>query len=179
MNLGQTLQIKDIALMKDICRCCHENFTSHSFNYVCSTLEGGSIFYTKITNSTQYDDTVGIVNHCANYLNHTNPLQWTWIIDFADFGLKHTLGLNTGIQLSRLINRFGRLKHFIVINSNIFVDQILKIVKLTLNKDYHNCIQIIHSGDAFSKEIERWTCDNKDLLKGLIQLNVLSSSNKQ
>ena len=156
MNCGQTLQLNDILLMKDICLICSKDFTAHSFNYICSSLEGGEIFYTKISNASKYDDTDGIVKHCTNYLNYKNPEKWSWIIDFDDFGLKHTLGLNTGIQLSKLINKFGRLNYLIVINTNTFVEQMMKMIKLTLNKEYHNCIRFIHRNDAFQREIENW-----------------------
>ena len=174
MNLGQKLQKKDINLMKDICSICYEDCTSHSFNFVCSSLEGGQIFYTKISNASKYGDTDGIVNHCENYLKHYNPSKWSWIIDFNEFGFKHTLGINTGLKLSRLINRFGRLNHVLVINTNAFVEQMLKLIKLTLNKEFHNCIRILHANDPFHNEIEKWTCENKDLLKHIIVSTELS-----
>ena len=171
MNLGQKLQIKDISLMEQICSSCYEDFTTHSFNYVCSSLEGGHIFYTKISNASKYNDTDGIVNHCTNYLQHAQPPKWSWIIDFKDFGLKHTLGLNTGLRLSRLVNSFGRLKYLIVINTNTFVEQIMKLIKLTLNKEYHDCIHVIHYNDAFSQEIVKWTTnDDTKMLHELIQM---------
>jgi hypothetical protein len=171
MNGGQKLQLKDITLMKELCLSCNENFTTHSFNYLCDTLEVGQLFYTKISNASKYDDTEGIVKHCANYLNYKNPVKWSWIIDFDEFGLKHSLGLNTGIQLSKLINRFGRLHQLIVINSNTFVDQMLKMIKLTLQKEYHNSIRIIHKNDVFLQEIESWRYldENKNLLTQIIQ----------
>jgi len=170
MNLGQSLQVKDIVHMNEICAICKEDFTSHSFNHLSNTLEGGHIFYTKISNASKYDDTDGIVNHCTNYLNYIKPEKWCWIIDFDEFGLKHTLGLNTGIQLSRLINRFGRLKYLIVINTNGFVEQMLKMIKLTLNKEYHSSIRILHPNDNFSKEIETWTAyDNSNLLQRIMK----------
>ena len=171
MNGGQKLQLKDITLMKQLCLTCNENFTAHSFNYMCDTLEVGQLFYTKISNASQYDDTEGIVKHCSNYLNYKNPVKWSWIIDFDEFGLKHTLGLNTGIQLSKLINRFGRLHQLIVINSNTFVDQMLKMIKLTLHKEYHNCIRIIHKNDVFSQEIESWRYldEHKNILMEIIK----------
>ena len=151
------MQIKDIVLMKQICQTCSEDFTSHSFNHVCNTLEGGHIFYTKISNSSKYNDTAGIVNHCTNYLNYVQPKKWSWIIDFEDFGLKHTLGLNTGIQLSKLINKYGGLHELIVINTNVFVEQMLKMIKLTLNKEYHNCIKILHNNASFQQKINEWS----------------------
>jgi len=153
MNYGQKLQIKDVALMKDLCQTCNEDYTAHSFNYISNTLEGGDLFYTKISNASKYDDTDGIVKHCTNYLDYKKPLKWSWVIDFSEFGLKHTLGINTGIKLSRLVNRIGRLNYFIAINTNTFVEQMLKIIKLTLNKEYHDCLRIIHTGDEFKGDI--------------------------
>lgn len=171
MNKGQNLQIKDIHLMNEICNICSKDFTSHSFNLVCNTLEGGHIFYTKISNASKYDDTNGIVSHCTKYLNHINPDKWSWIIDFEDFGIKHTLGINTGIQLSKLINKFGKLQNFFIININGFVEQMLKMIKITLNKEYHKCIHNINDNDTLKKEIiEIWKGldNNKHLLTELI-----------
>lgn len=150
------MQIKDIALMKQICQTCSEDFTAHSFNHVCNTLAGGHIFYTKISNASKYNDTAGIVSHCTNYLNYVKPDKWSWIIDFEDFGLKHTLGLNTGIQLSKLINNYGGLHELIVINTNMFVEQMLKMIKITLNKEYHNCIKVLHNNVDFNIKISEW-----------------------
>ena len=164
------IQLKDIALMNQICKSCSEDFTIHSFNLVCNTLEGGHIFYTKISNATRYDDTEGILNHCTNYLKHINPEKWSWVIDFDGFGLKHMTGIHTGIQLSRLVNTFGRLQHFMVININPFVEQILKLIKLTLNKEYHKCIHIIKPNDDFINQIKVWKelDNNKHRLMNLI-----------
>jgi hypothetical protein len=167
MNVGQQLQLKDIKLMKEICPVCTEDFTAHSFNLLCHTVEGGHIFYTKISNASQYDDTYGIAKHFNNYLNHIKPDKWTWIIDFDEFGLKHTLGLNTGIQLAKLVNHFGKLKYMIALNTNIFVEQMLKFVKITLNKEHHNCIQVLRPNDAFSQEIKQWKSDD-DILHTII-----------
>ncbi len=151
------LQLKDILLMNTVCQTCREDFTSHSFNMVCNTVEGGNIFYTKISNASKYDDTEGIVNHCTNYLNTINPKKWTWIMDFEGFGFRHTFGINTGIRLSKLINNFGRIHYLIIINTNPLVEQMVKLIKLTLNKEYHDCIKIIHPNDKLIYQIlEDW-----------------------
>ena len=165
MNVGQNLQIKDILIMKQLCTTCNTDFTSHSFNALCNTLEISSL---SVGLPAATD---GIVKHCTNYLNHLNPEKWSWVIDFEDFGFKHTLGLNTGIQLSKLINRFGRLKYLLVINTNTFVEQMLKITKFTLNKEYHDCIQIIHLGDEFTRTMEKWTYldENKTILGQIVR----------
>jgi hypothetical protein len=165
------LQMKDLSIMSVVCKTCMDDFTSHSFNRIGYTLEGGHIFYTKISNASKYDDTEGIVNHCSNYLNTINPDKWSWIMDFDGFGLRHTLGINTGLRLSDLINKVGRLQYMIVINTNIFVEQMLSLTKLTLNKEYHDCIKIVHSNDTFMKKIkEEWhSIDNSiSILNSLI-----------
>ena len=92
-------------------------------------------------------------------------------MDFEGFGIKHTIGINTGIRLSKLINSFGKIKYLIVININPFVEQMLKLIKLTLNKEYHNCIRILHANDTFSNEIKRWkdVDNNTNILHHLLK----------
>ena len=108
------IQLKDISIMNTICDTCKDDFTSHSFNLISNTQNAGHVFYTKISNASKYDDTEGIVKHCTNYLNFIKPQnKWSWIIDFNGFGLKHTLGINTGIQLSKLINNTGNLNIYL------------------------------------------------------------------
>jgi len=158
----QLIQLNDIGLMNIICPTCTKDFTAHSFNLICNTLEGGHIFYTKISNASQYDDSDGIVRHCTNYLNHINPEKWSWVMDFKTFGLKHTLGINTGIQLSKFINSFGKLENLFIININPFVEQMLKLIKLILDKKYHKCIHIIKPNDPITNEIKLWQALDKD-----------------
>lgn len=165
--MNKELQIRDIARMKTICTDCHEDFTCHSFNLVCHTLEGGAIFYTNIANASKYNDTDGIVKHCTNYLQFINPTKWTWIIDFEGFGLKHTMGIKTGIQLSKLVNTFGCLHQFIAINSNIFVEQMLNIIKLVLNKEFHDSMQILHSKYEFMQKFIEWMPTDVESLNSL------------
>jgi len=162
------IQMKDILTINKLCKICKEDFTSHSFNHVCHTLAGGHIFYTKISNASKYDDTEGIVAHCTNYLNYIKPEKWSWIIDFEDFGIKHTLGINTGIQLSKLINKYGRLFELVVINTNILVEQMMKMIKITLNKEYHHCIKIVHNKTSFKKKIDEWQPEGKNPLESLL-----------
>jgi len=171
MNIDHSIQLKDVSLMPEICVNCYEDYTTHSFNRIAHSLDAGHIFYTKISNASKYNDTDGIQKHCTNYLNYINPDKWTWIIDFKGFGLKHTLGLNTGIQLSYLINKFGRLNHIIIINTNIFVEKMLKMIKLTLNKEYHKSIVVLHRNNKFIETIEKWTyADNEqtNIIKNIL-----------
>lgn len=169
MNLSQTMQMKDVSLMKQLCSICNDDFTSHSFNHISNTFEGGHIFYTKVANASKYDDTAGITAHFTNYLNYIKPTQWTWIIDCEGFGFRHTLGIKTGIQLALLFNRVGGLKHIIFTNTNSILEHLLKIVKVTLNKEYHDCIRVVHSQDPFYLEMQQWKCyDNNVFLQLMI-----------
>jgi hypothetical protein len=170
MSLVQTIKMNDIKIMNKICLKCNEDFTTHSFNCVGHSLDGGHIFYTKISSASKYDDTEGIYNHCLNYLNYINPEKWSWIIDFEGFGLKHTLGINTGLQLSYLINKFGRLNHIIIINANIFVEQMIKMIKITLNKEYHSCIKFLNPNSNIKYIIEKWSYDNDHQSKTIKQI---------
>jgi len=171
--MTHNIQMKDVALMNKICDICKVDFTSHSFNLLCNTLEGGHIFYTKISNASKYDDTDGIVKHVTNYLHYINPNdKWSWIMDFDGFGLKHTLGINTGIQLSKLINTFGKLKYLFVINTNGFVEQMLTMIKFTLNKEYHKCIVVLNKNHTLKNEmLEDWKIldNNKHYLQTVIK----------
>jgi hypothetical protein len=154
--MSKSIQINDIQLMSKICQICYEDFTSHSFNYVCDTLEGGQIFYTQIASSSKYHDTAGIVAHCSNYLQHRNPQKWSWIIDFRDFGLTHMLGIKTGLKLTAVVNNFGRLHNLIVINSNTFVEQMFNFIKIVLDEKYHKAIQVIPSAELYKKKVSEW-----------------------
>jgi hypothetical protein len=151
--------MKNQEIINSFCPTCKDDITSHSFNLITHTLEGGHIFLTKIADATKYSDTDGIVSHCRNFLNYTKPDKWIWIIDFKGFGIKHTLGISTGIQLTKLVNTFGRLQQLIVINTNIFVEQMLKIIRLTLRDEFQDRIYILHSrdDDFFKNKMLKWT----------------------
>ena len=90
-------------------------------------------------------------------------------MDFKTFGLKHTLGINTGIRLSKLINSFGKLENLFIININPFVEQMLKLIKLILDKKYHKCIHIIKPNDPITNEINQW-----NILDNYRNKNILS-----
>jgi hypothetical protein len=165
--------MKNQEIINSFCSTCKDDNAAHSFNLISQTLEGGHIFLTQIAVATKYSDTDGIVSHCTNFLNYTKPEKWTWIIDFNGFGIKHTLGLSTGIKLTKLVNTFGRLQHLIVINPNIFVEQMLKIIRLTLNDEFQDRIYILPSrdDDFFKNKMSKWThidLKNKNVFNELL-----------
>lgn len=117
--------------MENICNFCYKNPRSHSFSLISDyniKENTGKLFYTKIADAELYDDTNSIVSHYENFLNFIKPNNWIWIIDFKDIELKHTLQINTTIQLSRLIKKY-KVNKVIIINENIFFFGLLKIAK--------------------------------------------------
>ena len=117
--------------MENICDLCNKNPHSHSFtllsDYAFNQING-KLFYTKIADAELYYDTEGILRHYENYLNFIKPENWIWIIDFDSIELKHTLQLNTTIELSKLITKY-RVSKVIIINENIFFHYLFKIAK--------------------------------------------------
>lgn len=117
--------------MENICNSCKENPRSHSFtllsDYIYNGING-KLFYTKIANAELYNDTQGIIKHYENYLNFIKPENWIWIIDFDDIELKHSLQINTTIELSKLINKY-KVNKVIIINENKFFKYLLKIAR--------------------------------------------------
>jgi len=117
--------------MENICHLCNKNPRSHSFTLLSDyNYKGnnGKLFYTKIANAELYDDTDGILRHYENYLNFIKPENWIWIIDFDSIELKHTLQINTTIELSKLIKKY-KISKVIIINENIFFHYLLKIAR--------------------------------------------------
>jgi hypothetical protein len=118
--------------MEHICKICHSDPGSHSFSLLCTynnNLEQVHLFYTRIADSKRYNDKEGIIKHYENYLNFINPISWTWIIDFDDFQLKHSLELSTTIGLSKLIKKFGKVNKIIIINQSKYLKYLLEVVK--------------------------------------------------
>ena len=103
-----------------------------------------------------YKKTPSYLERVTNYLQYITPKKWCWIIDLEGFGLKHMSGLNTCIQLSKLINTFGKLHNLIIINSNVFVEQMINMVILFLQKEFHKCICCINSEQEYIKKIKEW-----------------------
>jgi hypothetical protein len=118
--------------MEHICKICHSDPGSHSFSLLCTYNDDNMkvhLFYTRIADSKRYNDKDGILKHYENYLNFINPISWTWIVDFDDFQLKHSLELSTTIGLSKLIKKFGKVNKIIIINQSKYLKFLLGVVK--------------------------------------------------
>lgn len=134
-----------------ICKDCFKIPDSHSFKLLCTYKTNDNIlshlFYTKIADSKKYNDTSGIIKHYENYLNFINPINWTWIIDFGDFEMKHSIEIRTSIELSKLIKRYNKLDKIIVINQNIFVKAFMKLTCPFLGNEINKKIYLFNSSD--------------------------------
>jgi hypothetical protein len=118
--------------MEHICKICHSEPGSHSFSLLCTHNDNNQevhLFYTRIADSKKYNDKDGILKHYEKYLHFINPVSWTWIIDFDDFQLKHSLELSTTIGLSKLVKKFGKVNKIIIINQSKYLKCLLEIVK--------------------------------------------------
>jgi hypothetical protein len=134
------------------CQRCVDFPYAHSFELLCKTKhnktgEDVTFYYTKVSSAIRYNDTKGILDHYENLLNKSDPEHWVWIFDCDGFGLKHSLEIKTAIGISKIINKFGRVKNIFVINSNYFINSVQRIVKFVLNNEISNNIILIKSDE--------------------------------
>jgi hypothetical protein len=151
------------------CQRCVDFPYAHSFELLfkaknIETQKDVNFYYTKVSDAIRYNDTNGILLHYQNLLNMSKPDSWVWIFDCNGFGLKHSLEIKTAIGLSRIINQFGRVENILVINSNFFINAILKIVKVVLDTDISRKIILISSNKKrkYRKELSKYLYYNSD-----------------
>ena len=149
--------------MDKVCLKCYEKPKSHSFNCVCEINDREYIFYTKISESILYNDTDGILKHYENMLNYVEPKSWIWIVNCDGYSLKHSLEIRTAIGLAKLINRFGRVKKILVINTNSFINGVYLIINKFLSNDTKNKIVFIKSEESnkFKQELNNFNIESK------------------
>jgi hypothetical protein len=121
---------------------------SHIHLIVCEINDKEYIFYTKISDSILYNDTDGILKHYENMLNYVEPKSWIWIVNCDSYSLKHSLEIKTTIGLAKLINRFGRVKKILVINTNSFINGVYSIINKFLSNETKNKIVFIKSEES-------------------------------
>jgi hypothetical protein len=110
-------------------------------------------YYTCPSKAKMYYDVEGIINHYNGVLSEIpENKEWIWIFDSLDFGLKHALQMNVGIELAKLLSsKFSNnLKKIIIINPSIYVSITHKLIMPFLNEKVRRIIEI----DNISKKME-------------------------
>lgn len=111
------------------CHLCLLDAKNHSFHKVFET-ESDIYFYSRPSDAKLYFDKKSILRHYEGMLHETNNKHWNWIFDCEGFGIKHSLHVDVALGLARLIHdKYShRLKKIIIINSNIYIWSMYKIV---------------------------------------------------
>jgi hypothetical protein len=141
------------------CQDCIDIPNSHSFELLCKsrhsvTNQDVIFYYTKVSNAIKYNDTNGILEHYENLLTKSNPDSWIWVFDCNGFGLKHSLEIKTAIGISKIINKFGKVKNIFVINSNYFINAVQRIVNFVLDNEISKNIILIKKDEKTKYLIE-------------------------
>lgn len=119
------------------CHLCLLDPKNHSFHKVLET-DTDMYFYSKPSDAKLYFDKNSILKHYEGILEETisKNKPWNWIFDSGGFGMKHSLHVDVGIGLAKLIHsKYSYLlRKIIIINANIYIWTIYKIVRPFFNK---------------------------------------------
>jgi hypothetical protein len=133
------------------CQLCMLDPKNHSFHKVLQT-ENDIYFYSKPSDAKLYFDKNSIIKHYEGMLNEVpETIHWTWIFDCDEFGLKHSLHVDVALGLAKLIQDkySNNLRKIVIINANIYIWTIYKIVSPFFNK---NVIEF-HEGASFPEPL--------------------------
>jgi len=102
-------------------------------------------YYTCPAKAILYNDTIGIINHYEGVIGEiTQP--WVWVFDGTGFGLSHSLEVNIGIQLVKIMAKYSNLlQKIIVVHPTIYVSTIYTILYPLLNKKMKDIIEFKES----------------------------------
>lgn len=124
------------------CPLCRIDPSNHSLKKFKET-ENVIYYYSCPSEAKLYFDTNGIINHYNGVLSEIpKNKKWIWIFDSKDFGLKHFIQINLGIELAKLISsKFSHnLLKIIIINPTIYILSTYNILKPFLTKEVNNII---------------------------------------
>jgi len=102
-------------------------------------------YYTCPSKAKLYFDVKSILNHYDGVLSEIpENKQWVWVFDSTDFNMKHFLQISVGIELAKLISsKFsGNLQKIIIINPNMYILYVYRLVKPFLNKKLRSIIEM-------------------------------------
>jgi len=130
--------------MKYICPFCALDPLSHSLMEITES-NNTLYYYTCPSKAKLYFDVKSILNHYDGVLSEIpENKQWVWVFDSTDFNMKHFLQISVGIELAKLISsKFsGNLQKIIIINPNMYILYVYRLVKPFLNKKLRSVIEM-------------------------------------
>lgn len=130
--------------MKYTCPFCTLDPLSHS---LIEITESNNIlyYYTCPSKAKLYFDVKSIINHYDGVLSEIpENKHWVWVFDSTDFNMNHFLQISVGIELAKLIStKFSNnLNKIIIINPNMYILYVYRLVKPFLNKKLRSIIEM-------------------------------------
>ncbi len=124
--------------MSYVCPLCSIDPSNHSLvKYKEIPLRDIIYYYSCPSQAKLYFDYEGIINHYTGVLNEIpKNKKWIWIFDSKDFGFKHFIQTDVGIELAKLISsKFSdNLEKIIIINPTLYISATYKILHPFLDK---------------------------------------------
>ena len=130
--------------MKYTCPFCALDPLSHSLMEITES-NNTLYYYTCPSKAKLYFDVKSILNHYDGVLSEIpENKQWVWVFDSTDFNMKHFLQISVGIELAKLIStKFSNnLQKIIIINPNMYILYVYRLVKPFLNKKLRSVIEM-------------------------------------
>jgi hypothetical protein len=130
--------------MKYSCPFCSLDPLSHSLIEITES-NNTLYYYTCPSKAKLYFDVKSIINHYDGVLSEIpENKQWVWVFDSTDFNMKHFLQISVGIELAKLIStKFSNnLNKIIIINPNMYILYVYRLVKPFLNKKLRSIIEM-------------------------------------
>ena len=126
-----------------VCSVCEKDPSSHSFKKV-GEKRNISMYYSKPSMATKYDDKEGILQHIDNTLK-LNKNKYICIIDGDGFDIKYTLEVQLGLGILDLImNKYGdQLIEVKVINPSVYINGIIKVMQTIVDASFMEKITVL------------------------------------
>lgn len=126
------------------CSICLLNPQSHSLTKILEK-DNTIYFYTCPSNSFLHFDKTGIISHYNGVLSEIpENKEWVWIFDGTYYNAQRGLHIDLAICMTKIIKQFSNnLKKIIIINPNLYISSIYKIVSPFINNKMKNVVNII------------------------------------
>lgn len=128
---------------KFTCPICLLDPLSHSLTKLKET-EDLIYFYTCPSKARLYFDKDGIIKHYYGVLSEIpQNKQWVWIFDSYDFGIKHFIQFDVGIELAKLISNYfsNNLNKIIIINPTKYISYTYNLIYPFLNSKLKSLVE--------------------------------------